>query len=115
MLYKVRFKISGVSMKKIFVDIDGVLTHETEGWNYSERTPRTDMIQYINDLAETNHITLFTARFECDREDTIEWLKQNGVVYHDLIMDKPQYDILIDDRATWPSFILKRKVGLPNV
>lgn len=102
-------------MKRIFVDIDGVLTHETEGHDYKSRTPRPDMIQYINDLSETNTITLYTSRFECDRKITEEWLKENKVIYHDLIMDKPQYDILIDDRAVWPSYICKRKVEIPYV
>ncbi len=102
-------------MKKVFVDIDGVLTHETEGHDYKERTPRSPMIQYINELYESHHITLYTARFGCDREITLKWLKENNVKFHELIMDKPQYDFLIDDRAIWPSYILKRKYDLPEI
>ena len=46
---------------------------------------------------------MFTARFEQDRKVTKKWLKTHKVPYHRLILDKPQYDIFIDDKA-WNSF-----------
>jgi GTP cyclohydrolase I len=85
---------------RIAVDIDGILTKETEGWDYANRTPRLVNVNQVNVLFEQGHtIILYTARFEVDRQVTVSWLHQHGIKYHDLIMDKLQYDLFIDDRA----------------
>ena len=84
----------------IAIDIDWILTIETEWHNYSERTPNTEMIKKINELAEQNNIIIYTARDICDRKITIQWLCDNWVKYDDIIFWKPKYDILLDDRAT---------------
>ncbi len=90
--------------KDIFFDIDGVITIETEGYSNAEylaRTPNNNTISLINVLYERGEhkITLYTARHLEDREVTEQWLSENEVKYHELILDKPHYDILIDDRA----------------
>ena len=87
----------------IAVDIDGIITIETEGWGneiYAKRTPNTATIKVIKNLRKDGHtITLFTARFTKDREATEKWLTEHGVEYDSLVMGKLQYDALIDDRA----------------
>lgn len=90
--------------KDIFFDIDGVITIETEGFSnalYLARTPNTTIIELINVLYSRGEhkITLYTARHLCDRTVTEYWLKLHGVKYHKLILGKPHYHILIDDRA----------------
>ena len=87
----------------IAVDIDGILTIETEGWGddiYMQRTPLLTNIQKINTLKKNGHkIILYTARYEEDKNVTLAWLKKNKVKYDQIIFGKLQYDILIDDKA----------------
>jgi len=87
----------------IFVDFDSTLTTgEGEPWFIDEldEYPRWDMIELVNDLYKQNHtIIIYTARREEVREETEYYLKKWGVMYHALVMDKPGYKMLIDDRA----------------
>lgn len=87
----------------IAVDIDGILTVETEGWGdsvYRARTPRLDNIQKINRLYQEGHlIILHSARHLEDEPVTVRWLREHKVKYHRLILGKLHYDIAIDDRA----------------
>lgn len=55
----------------------------------------------INGLYDQGHtIIVYTARnSKTYRQITKKWLKDKGIRYHKLIMDKPFYNILIDDRA----------------
>lgn len=99
-------------MKNIYVDIDGTLTLETEGWGdrvYSKRTPNIPVIQYVNNLSLYEHITIYTSRHEEDRRVTERWLKKHGVVYHKIIFNKPQFDLLIDDKTLNPKVLMRVK------
>lgn len=85
---------------RIAVDIDGILTNETEGYDYQNRTPNQENIDTVNRIYDHGHIVvLFTSRFGVDLHITKRWLKEHGVQYHKLILDKPQYDIFVDDKA----------------
>ena len=85
---------------KIGVDIDGNLTNETEGWDYTKRTPKQKVIDYVNKMYDEGHfIELYSARFKCDRKVTIAWMKKYGVKYNNLILGKPKYDLYIGDEA----------------
>ena len=87
-------------MKIFAIDIDGTLTIETDGWKYSERTPNLKRIRGVNKLYNEGHrIVLFTARYAVDKEITEQWLELHGVLYHELILGKIQYDAIIDDRS----------------
>jgi hypothetical protein len=93
-------------MARIAVDIDGVIAGKLKNGKYPEDYPKKKplggSVFSLKELKRQGHyIYLFTARFEEDREITEKWLKDNGFagLYEELIMDKPQYDILIDDRA----------------
>lgn len=90
--------------KEIFFDIDGVITIETEGYSneeYLARTPNKSVINIINMCYKDPKfkVTLYTARHLCDKEVTEYWLRTHGVKFHELILGKPHYDLLIDDKA----------------
>ena len=97
---KIFKKLLNSPRKNIAVDIDGILTVETEGHNYKTRTPNKRMINKINQLFTKGHIImLFTSRYLEDCEETKIWLHKNGVRYHFIKFDKLQYDLLIDDKS----------------
>ncbi len=85
-------------------DIDGTIC-DTDGNNYPASVPFEDVIDKIKDLYSEGHtIKMFTARGSVSGKDWTEFteqqLKEWGVPYHELIMNKkPHYDILIDDKA----------------
>jgi 7-cyano-7-deazaguanine synthase in queuosine biosynthesis len=86
--------------KTYYVDIDGVLTIETEGHDYFNRTPNKANIEKVNALFKLGHnIVLWTSRYPEDEEVTEVWLQMHNVKYHNLILGKPQYDFIIDDKA----------------
>jgi len=82
-----------------FFDIDGTITHETAGWDYANRTPRIDVIDKMYQIAVTGTIVLWTARLDCDREVTVQWLKKHNVPYAYIIMEKPFWDVYICDKS----------------
>lgn len=89
------------------VDIDGTLTEDDtnpENWfRYAEMKPIRETIAKINDLyMKGETIILFTARFEEDRQVTVNWMKINGVKYHRLIMDKLRADVYVDSASMRP-------------
>lgn len=93
-------------MARIAVDIDGVIATTLKNGKYPEDYPKKETIPYsleaLHALKGRGHILyFFTARYEDDREITELWLRENGFsgLYDELIMAKPKYDILIDDRA----------------
>lgn len=93
-------------MTRIAVDIDGVLATKLDNGNYPEDYVKkkaldkaVESLKWLNSLGY--YVYLFSARYEADREVTEQWLEQHGFkgLYQELILDKPKYDILIDDRA----------------
>ncbi len=85
----------------IAVDIDGVLCEEDKSnTDYLVRKPLFEGIILVSLLKLKGFkIKLFTARFEEDRDLTKKWLDLHGIEYDELIMGKPQYDFILDDRA----------------
>jgi uncharacterized HAD superfamily protein len=93
-------------MARIAVDIDGVIASKLESGKYPEdyvkKTPIYKAVESLKEFKEWGHsVFLFTARYEEDREVTENWLNVHGFsgLYEELIMNKPKYDVLIDDRA----------------
>lgn len=97
--------------KVICFDIDGTLTNECfiesfltdsimdhKNW-FARATPNRKIIKALNKLYKSNTIVLFTKRDDCHHDITTNWLKTNKVKYHRLIMQKPYYDFIIDDKA----------------
>ena len=91
-------------MATVVFDIDGVLAMEppTVNWyeRYPECPPNPDAIEVVNTLMDDGHeVVLHTARWEEDREVTVEWLKEHGVRYTALVMGKPFGVVYVDDKA----------------
>ena len=92
-------------MKKIIaIDIDGVITLEDLGADFDRAVPNPEAIRLINKLYdEGNTIVLWTARGKFRHKDvwsiTKHQLHNWGVKYHILNIDKPSYDVIIDDKA----------------
>jgi hypothetical protein len=86
---------------KVLVDIDGVLAYGKENHrDYSICKPNIAAISFFNYLYKLGHIiVIYTSRFFCDKEITEGWLLKNGILYHEIIFDKPQADIYFDDKA----------------
>ncbi len=83
-------------------DLDGTLC-KTVGNDYKNSTPIQYRINRVNELYKTCTIIIFTGR---GSSSGINWtkltkkqLKEWGVKHHRLIMGKPSYDFLIDDKA----------------
>ena len=98
-------------MKTICFDLDGVICTNTWG-KYENAKPIKNSIQKINELYEKGYIIkIFTARFMSRNNENIdsvykmgyEFTKSQidkwGLKYHHLIMGKPSYDIIIDDKS----------------
>lgn len=93
-------------MARIAVDIDGVIATTLKNGkypkDYAKKEPIPYSIEALKKLKQRGHILyFFTARYEEDRAITEEWLQEKGFsgLYDQLIMGKPKYDILIDDRT----------------
>lgn len=88
---------------KYIVDIDGTICRSTNG-DYPNSVPFIDRINYFNALYDQGHeIHYWTAR---GRNSGINWneltyfqLQQWNVKYTSLKLDKPSYDVWIDDKA----------------
>ena len=92
-------------------DIDGTICSITDG-SYEDAKPFKKSIMKINKLYEKGYIIkVFTARFMSRNNENIdsvykmgyEFTKSQidkwGLKYHHLIMGKPSYDIIIDDKS----------------
>ena len=49
-------------MKKLCFDLDGVICNTTKNY-YKKSTPKKKVIEAINKLYKSNHITIFTSRY----------------------------------------------------
>ena len=98
-------------MKILCFDIDGVICNNTWG-KYENAIPNMQAIKKINELYEQKFIIkLYTARFMGRNNEKVSKVYQTGfeftkqqlekwnIKYHELIMGKPSYDIIIDDKS----------------
>jgi hypothetical protein len=88
---------------KIFVDIDGTIC-DTEINDYPNAKPIKENIAKINKLYDAgNEITYWTARGQSSCVDWTETTNNQlniwGCKYHKLLLTKPGWDLLIDDRT----------------
>lgn len=89
-------------MKKICIDIDGVIATELDegDWKYERCVYIAGSREVILSIKALGYaICLFSARWEIDRDKTIEWLQEHNIYYDELILGKPKADIYVDDRA----------------
>lgn len=91
-------------MKIIYVDIDETICMTSKDRRYENATPIYKNIEKINKLYdEGNTIVYWTARgsrkqinwYDLTYNQLIEW----GAKFHELRVDKPYYDLFIDDKT----------------
>tara|TARA_Y100000592_G_C5427186_1_gene296408 strand:+ start:475 stop:780 length:306 start_codon:yes stop_codon:yes gene_type:complete len=93
----------------IYIDIDETICNHPEGSpdkarDYSLAEPISENIKKANDLYEAgNTIVYWTARGAISginwRDLTLMQLRDWGVKFHELKLDKPYYDLFIDDKV----------------
>ena len=100
-------------MKTYIVDIDGTICrHESKSTPYSRARPIKERINFFNKLHDAGHTIIYwTARgtikegnwFHVTYEQLMDW----GCLFHELRMNKPAYDLLIDDKVMNSHFVNK--------
>lgn len=102
-----------IKYKKIICfDIDGVICTQVKNGDYENAIPKKKEISLINKLYKKNYkIILFTSRYmgrskgnfklahKIGYKFTYHQLKKWKLKFHELIMAKPSYDIIIDDKS----------------
>lgn len=114
-----------MKIKTFCFDLDNTLCKTIKN-KYEESRPIKKKIRILNQLYDRGHIIkIFTARFMGRSNDKVSSAKQLGylltkkqlslwgVKYHYLILGKPSYDILIDDKSIsydpkWDQLIIKK-------
>jgi hypothetical protein len=91
-------------MKVIYVDIDETICLTPKSRKYEDSTPIIENIKKINKLYdEGNTIVYWTSRGSRKQIDwyelTYKQLNEWGVKFHELRVDKPYYDLFIDDKT----------------
>ncbi len=88
-------------MRTLCVDIDGVLTRDWKSMDFENRRPHKTNIARLADVYATGmvQVVLWTARPGSIRKQTVKWLEDNNVSYHELWMDKPSFVAIVDDRS----------------
>ena len=95
---------------KLCFDLDGTLCTNTYG-EYEKAIPNTKAIEKINRLFDDGHyIIIFTARYMGKFKGDIKKVNEYGysktkkqidnwnLKYNDLILGKPEFDLVIDDK-----------------
>ena len=90
-------------MKVYCFDIDGTLCSNTDG-DYESAEPFPERIEKVNSLKASGCvIKLFTARGSTTGQDWTQLTQAQlalwGIDYDELILGKPHYDLLVDDKA----------------
>ena len=88
---------------KYYIDLDNTLCKTIDG-DYINSEPIKERIEKVNDLKEQgNHITIWTARGSRSGKDykelTQKQLTEWGILHDELLMGKPDFDLMIDDKC----------------
>jgi len=92
-------------MKKYFIDLDNTLCKmNNSSFDYKECIPIIERIEFVNRLKdEGNHITIWTARGANSginhEKLTLSQLNEWNIHYDELLINKPHYDIYLDDKS----------------
>lgn len=97
---------------KLYIDIDNTICYTSPLNDYENSKPILFRINKVNKLFEEGHeITYWTARGNSSGKDysdlTRKQLEIWGCKYHNLLFNKPSYDLYIDDKSRfvdnlWP-------------
>ena len=98
-------------VKRYCFDIDNTVC-VTKGKNYKTAKPKKNIIKIINKLYQQgNVIIFFTSRYMGRNSESVTKAKKMGykstyaqllswgLKFHKLIMGKPSYDVIIDDKS----------------
>ena len=79
---------------RICVDLDDTIM------DYCTGEPILGAIKALQKMKQEGHqVIIFTANWLTHKGIVMGWLKAHKIPYDDLVMSKPIFDILIDDRA----------------
>lgn len=90
--------------KVILVDMDNTLCIG-EAWtavDCAKALPKQNIINKVNKLYQYNFIVIYTARRDRLIPATLQWLRQNNVMYHAISNIKCSADIYCDDKSIRP-------------
>jgi len=95
----------------IAIDLDNTLCEPvSSSQNVGEcydRKPKEYMVKIVRELKKRGcKIVIFTHRHPVTRHATEYWLKKHNIPFDELAMDKPKYDLLIDDKSYPPYHFL---------
>ena len=94
-------KEGGVGRQVIAFDFHDTLVNKLEGGRVS---PRYEMIEKLKGhYRNYDFIVIYTAAPESDREEVSGQLASLGIPYDVLMMEKPRFDKMYDDRYVGPS------------
>ncbi|ASD52026.1 phosphoheptose isomerase [Pseudomonas phage PspYZU05] len=108
----------GANLMRICFDIDNTLTVWNSDRDYENFKANDNMVELVNKLYDEGHeITLFTSRGmssvgadkteELIRPSLERNLHKLGFKYHHLILNKPYYDIIVDDKSLRPDEFMR--------
>lgn len=91
-------------MLKIAVDFDNTITENSYGDKSQPSSFKTGIVDFLNNLVEKGHfLYLYTSRRGVELEEVINRCKEAGLKldyeYAYKFNGKPDFDILLDDRA----------------
>jgi len=106
----------------IYIDIDQTTCYTPTAYcgvpDYKNSVPIVEAIEIVNEAYDAGHkIVYWTARGattgnrEGLRDLTESHLKKWGCKYHELKMDKPYYDLFIDDKASDCMYALQKLIS----
>tara|TARA_Y100000034_G_C6698079_1_gene307686 strand:- start:256 stop:549 length:294 start_codon:yes stop_codon:yes gene_type:complete len=86
-----------------FIDIDETICISPENRDYNKSEPIFENIEKANKLFDEGHTVVYwTARGATSgidwRETTERQFEKWGVKHHELRLDKPYYDVFVDDK-----------------
>lgn len=105
--YNTAERVAPGGYKCIAIDLDGVLAVEKpkrvgESWDdwYAQKKVMPGAVEAVRRLKKAGwFVYVYTARNDCDKRVTKRWLKENGIEYDVLVLNKPPAAYLVDDRA----------------
>lgn len=86
-----------------YIDIDNTIC-KTNNSDYENSVPIYDRINHINKLFNIGHTIIYwTARGSTSGKDWSDLTKKQldswGCLYNSIVLDKPSYDLYIDDKS----------------
>ena len=103
----------------IAVDLDGVIAVEEprrsgESWNdwYSRKKVMPGAVDGMRRLKQAGwFVFIYTTRRDCNEKVIKRWLREHGVQYGMLVLNKPPASVIVDDHAVrfvdWDSVLFE--------